>query len=331
MKQRKGLLIVIGVILVFAALYINSCTHEPNFISDLETVCYEGQILPILQNSCGTTGCHNSASKEGGLDVSQFESVKAFVTDGSAKKSELYNVLTKIYGEDMMPPGKPLSKEERNLILVWIEQGANYSTCDTANIDDSVCFVQDVKPIIISNCAIVGCHDATTGEGGYIFNSYNNIMDDNEAVVPYAPNDSKIYEVINKTGEDRMPPSPMEPLTNEQKEIIRKWIADGALNSNCPSAVCDTSGSVSFAGIIWPAVDRSCVGCHNNTTLSGGVNLSNFTHIHSYATTLRNNTPILLGVTRHESGFEFMPPGGQFEDCTIRQLELWIEQGALDN
>lgn len=320
---------------------ITSCTHEPNFITEFDIVCFEDQILPIMQTSCGISGCHNSSSGgESDFDATNYNSIRSMVVPGNAKESKLYQVITKIYGEDMMPPDRPLSKEQRNLILVWIEQGANNTTCDTYLPDtssnpgtinpDSICFVQDVQPLIYSSCATSGCHDAVTAKEGYNFTDYDHIMAKG-AVVPFSPNESKLYKVLNESGEDRMPPYPLEPLSDEKKEIIRKWIADGALNSDCPSNSCDTSGTISFAEQVWPAINTSCVGCHNASLANGGVDLSSYNQVYTYATTLRNNTPVLLGVIKQLSGFKAMPPSGKFDDCTIRQIELWIEQGASYN
>lgn len=312
---------------------MTSCYHEPNFISELDTVCYDSTIAPILQASCALSGCHNSTTKSEGLDATSYQSVRSFVKPGNAKESLLYESITRVYQKGLMPPDVPLTQAERNLILVWIEQGANNTSCTNTppQTPDSVCFVQDVQPLVLSSCGITGCHDEITATEGYIFTTYAHIMASDDAVDPFDPSNSEMYQVLNETGDDRMPPSPMPAFTLEEKEIIRKWIAEGALNSNCPTTTCDTINPISYSQTVWPAIDRSCVGCHNSISSSGGVDLSNYDQINYYANTLRNGVPILLGVIRKETGFVGMPPSGELDDCTIRQIELWIDQGSLNN
>lgn len=118
------------------------------------------------------------------------------------------------------------------------------STCSP----DTVYFQQAVLPILVSNCAVPGCHDAATHEKGFVFTNYENAM---KVVRPGRPNDSKLYEVITDTDpRNRMPRPPRAPLTMEQIAAIEKWIGQGAKNNSCASG-CDT-GNVRFAAAIQP-------------------------------------------------------------------------------
>ncbi len=112
---------------------------------------------------------------------------------------------------------------------------------------------------------------------------------------------------------------------------MRKWISDGALNSDCPNANCDTSGTIGFTAGIKPVIDNYCVSCHNSSITSGGVNLVGYNQVKLYAETLRNGTPVLVGTIRQLAGFKAMPPSTKLDDCTIRKVELWIAQGKLNN
>lgn len=105
-----------------------SCTHEPENLEGLDTVCFDTQVLPIIQTSCGIAGCHDG-SEEGFLAADYF-SIMESVTPGDARASELYKVITDINGENMMPPDRPLTQEQRNIIQVWIAQGAENSQCN---------------------------------------------------------------------------------------------------------------------------------------------------------------------------------------------------------
>jgi hypothetical protein len=112
---------------------------------------------------------------------------------------------------------------------------------------------------------------------------------------------------------------------------MRKWIAEGALNSDCPDATCDTLNTVGFAAQVKPIIDSYCVGCHNASSSNGGVNLNGYDQVKKYAETLRNGTPLLVGTIRHMSGFKAMPQSSTLDECSIRKIELWIEQGKLNN
>jgi hypothetical protein len=110
-------------------LFLPSCTHDPIGIEELDTVCFDTRVFPIIQTSCGISGCHNGVSGEEGFDASNYESIMKAVTPGDPRGSTLYKVITDIHGEHMMPPDLPLNKEQRTLIQVWIAQGAIETHC----------------------------------------------------------------------------------------------------------------------------------------------------------------------------------------------------------
>jgi hypothetical protein len=328
--------------LALSAFMVSSCTHDSDLIADLDSVCYETQILPIMQTSCALSGCHTGGGGEAGFDATDYNELMGYITPGDARKSVLYKVLTKLYGEKMMPPDRELPEEQRSLIMVWIEQGAKKSACtsDTTPVDppdttstivDTLCFQQSILPLFVSSCAKSSCHDAISHVEGYNLTDYSHIMNSGDGVVPYNPDETEIYKVLFESGEDRMPPSPLPALTSNQKEAIRRWIAEGALNSDCPDLACDTLNPISYSKQVWPIINNNCTGCHNSSTHSGGVDLSNYTQIVNYATQTRNNVPILEGVINKMSGFRPMPPSSTLDACTIRTIELWIEQGTPNN
>lgn len=315
-------------------LFISACSHEGQFIDEIEEVCFSSDVLPVLQNSCGN--CHSSPIEETNFSTKDYSSVLQIVKPGNARKSELYQVITAINSRHMMPPDKPLSKEQRTLIMIWIEQGAANKVCsgDTALnpiVSDSVCFTQTIQPILVSSCATTDCHDVTTAAEGYILTTYDQIFGSEEAVVPYQPNESKIYKILSASGEERMPPEPREPLTTEQKEFIRKWIAEGALNSDCPDGSCDTINGVSFSQDVLPLIQLSCTGCHNNNSQGGGIILSDYNTVSNVAATKVNGVSRMSGVIRRLPGFSPMPPSGNLSECDIRRIEIWIENGMNNN
>ena len=344
--QAIYLFIAASVILMELFAFV-SCTHDPLFISEFDTICFEKQILPVLQNTCGISGCHDGGYESEGFDATDYHSIMKSVTPGDVHASTLYHVITDIWGENMMPPDRPLTLEQRTAIHLWIAQGAENTTCNETQPDttgngnngeviipkDTTCFIQDILPIFSSSCAITNCHDAASHEDGYTFTSYATITSHQGSIVPFNPNESKVYRVVTENGsDDRMPPPPMAALSSEQIEKLRKWIETGALNSDCPESTCDTTGTIEFSVQVWPVIQANCVGCHSSALASGDVNLDGYAHVKTYADLQRNGTPVLIGSIKHLNGFFPMPQvGNKLPDCDIRQIELWIAQGKVNN
>ena len=337
---KRHFFIISGVVFsIIVSSLLTSCSHDPVFADNADTICFDQQVFPILQTSCGISGCHDGIYGSEGFSVANYDAIRSSVTPGDPKNSTLYKVITDIWGENMMPPDRPLTLEQRTIIHLWIAQGAENTVCSADTnpgggiivTNDSVCFNQKILPLLLSNCSMTGCHDGNSqGEEDelYALNSYETVR---PHVVPYNPSQSSIYRAVTGSGEEFMPPPPKPPLISSQKELLRKWIADGALNNDCPGANCDTIGIVSFTQQVKPVIDNFCVSCHNSVASSGGVNLNGYTQVKTYAEILRNGTPVLLGVIQHLSGFKAMPPSTKLDDCSIRKIELWVEQGRLDN
>jgi Planctomycete cytochrome C len=184
-----------------------------------------------------------------------------------------------------------------------------------------VCFESSVLPIFISSCARSGCHDASTHEEGYVLNSYSNIM--RKGITPGSAASSKLYEVLFKSGEDRMPPD--GSLTQAQKDSIKVWINQGAKNTTDCNCTCDDT-QFTYAATIQPLLAIQCVGCHKPGSLGGNIDLSTYAKV---AIQVSNGN--LLGSVTHTAGYVAMPQGGKLEDCQISQIQKWIEAGALNN
>ena len=208
-----------------------------------------------------------------------------------------------------------------------LPDGAFVDNSGGGNVDN-VCpqgvisFQYEILPMLVSNCAFSGCHDAITAEDGIVLDSYNNIL---KEVTPGKPNDSELYESITDNGDDIMPPPPYPPLSNQQIALIRDWINQGAQNTTCGTP-CDPNES-SFAAAILPINQQYCVGCHNDNLASGNINLKDYDHILPYVL-----DGSYLGSIEHAAGYSVMPPsGGKLSDCVITQIKKWIDEGAQNN
>ncbi len=188
---------------------------------------------------------------------------------------------------------------------------------------DTVYFVNDILPLLNSNCATSGCHDAQTAKDGVILTDYASIIHTRD-VKAGDPQDSEIYEVITETGDDRMPPEPNAGLSSAQKELIRKWISQGAKNNACEDD-CNLT-NVGFAADIMPIINTNCTACHSGSTPNGNVRLTNYTEISTLA-----QSGYLLDVLTASNGAPQMPTSGRISDCNIDKIRVWTEAGALDN
>ena len=192
------------------------------------------------------------------------------------------------------------------------------ASCDP----DSVYFVNQIQPIISSNCTMSGCHDAASHKEGVVLTTYSQII---RYVQPGNAGSSKLYRVMKKTGGDRMPPPPMAPISATQLALIEKWINQGALNNNCVAA-CDTS-QFTFSAVVKPIMDSRCVGCHNPSSAGGGIDLSSYTGVKTMA-----QTGQLMGSITGQSGYSPMPRNSsRLSDCQITQIQKWVDAGALNN
>lgn len=93
--------------------------------------------------------------------------------------------------------------------------------------------------------------------------------------------------------------------------------------------LCNTD-SVTYAGTIVPILETNCYTCHdasNAPTFAEGIILEGYNNI-----MIQVNKGRLLGAIRHQPGFTAMPRNlPQLPECTIQEIETWVEAGAPDN
>jgi hypothetical protein len=123
-----------------------------------------------------------------------------------------------------------------------------------------------------------------------------------------------------------MPPLPSAPLTRVQKDSIGKWINCGVKNTvNCNCACYSTK--FTYSAVVEPLLKSYCVGCHNSSSLGGGIDLSNYNSVKTVA-----GGGKLYGSISHATGFSPMPRGGsKLSDCQLKQVDKWIKAGSPNN
>ena len=93
-----------------------------------------------------------------------------------------------------------------------------------------------------------------------------------------------------------------------------------------PYTGCDTT-NVTYKTRIQPILQNNCIVCHNASLNSGNLNFENFADVKSIADDTR-----FYGAVTHAEGYSPMPKGGnKLTDCEIRNIRIWISDGALNN
>ena len=134
-----------------------------------EKVDFLRHIKPILESTC--LSCHNPDNIKGELLMNTRSNVikggeyGTALVPGDPDESSLYTLtILDPDDDDIMPPkGDPLSKEQTDLLKVWIEQGADWPEEVELKPAMRVDFVQDVQPVLEQNC--VGCHREGHADG----------------------------------------------------------------------------------------------------------------------------------------------------------------------
>lgn len=198
--------------------------------------------------------------------------------------------------------------------------GNNGTDCDP----NVVYFQQQVLPILISNCAMSGCHDPVTKAEGIVLNTYAAVMA-SKSVKAGKPFDSDLYESITDNDPDDRMPLGRAPLTAAQIEIIRKWIEQGAKDLSCTPGNCDTT-AVTWSKTIQPLLAANCQGCHSGGAPAGGIPLTNYTQVKAIAANGK-----LTGSVSYAPGFVGMPQGTRLSDCNVQLIKTWVNAGAPQN
>ncbi|MFQ5731632.1 MAG: DUF1549 domain-containing protein [Planctomycetaceae bacterium] len=98
--------------------------------------------------------------------------------------------------------------------------------------DEKIVFDRDIRPILSDNC--FSCHgkDAKTLKGDLRLDrrdSATKVTDGSAAIVPRKPGNSALIERIFAADESVMPPPETnKKLTAKQKDLLKRWIAQGA-------------------------------------------------------------------------------------------------------
>ena len=184
-------------------------------------------------------------------------------------------------------------------------------------VSDTVCFNTEVLPLYASYCGSAGCHDIGSHKEGVILTDYSRIMN---GIRAKQPNNSAYYTIIGHG----MPPRNSPQMTTANIATIKKWIDQGALNTQC-SNVCDTT-VYTYSGAIQTILANNCGGCHGSSPGTANVYLGTYAAAKTYIsanTTVFNNAINWTASTASKN----MPQSGKMVACKITQIQKWIKAG----
>jgi len=92
--------------------------------------------------------------------------------------------------------------------------------------------------------------------------------------------------------------------------------------------VCDTT-NVTYSNFIVPFLENNCFSCHSQSTAIGRPVLEGYANLKVVADDGR-----FRSVINHEPGFPQMPQNilpNKLPECQLKKVDVWINQGALEN
>ena len=94
--------------------------------------------------------------------------------------------------------------------------------------DSNISYIRYVQPLFNLKCNFSGCHDDGTQAGGLSLTNYFSAISVPGVIVPKDTAHSILVQRITGAIQPMMPPPPSSPLTQNQIQGLKKWIAEGA-------------------------------------------------------------------------------------------------------
>jgi formylglycine-generating enzyme required for sulfatase activity len=208
-----------------------------------------------------------------------------------------------------------------------------------AGAAEPVDFTRQVKPILESAC--IGCHGAEKVKGGLHLDTRAAALKGGEkgpALTPGKSDKSPLYTstLLPEDDEAVMPPANNARLTQEQTDVLKRWIDQGAPWPDNGALL--QINRINFAKDIQPILELNCVACHHEGHAKGGLRLDNKRDAFKGGDSGPAVVPFDLKASllyastiADPDDDKLMPPKNKNGPLPKDQIELlrhWIEQGA---
>ncbi len=255
----------------------------PPTVKDCPTSSPSQAVEALLTRSC--KGCHSTQQPVLATSVQ----IKAAV-----------HKIVDAVNADRMPPGKPLSAEEKKILADW---RATETASKIQLMLAQPTYWNDIKPIIDTKCT--WCHSAAAKP------------EDKRApfLTTYAGLIAQADDVQDEVADDKMPPRDRTPrLSNEESKLLDQWFATG-MPEGLPPAPIDPTKPIFYKDTIQSLLTRSCIGCHG----SGGKTPL----LEGYPAARLASTSALAAVKAGR-----MPPSGVLSEDALVAFEAWVTAGT---
>ncbi len=112
------------------------------------------------------------------------------------------------------------------------------AAADDGQTSGGVSYFRQIEPIFRANCG--GCHQPAKPQGEFVLTDFARLMTAGESgeasIVPGKPDESYLIEQITPVDGEASMPQKAKPLSTAEIDLIRRWIAEGAVDDSPPSA-----------------------------------------------------------------------------------------------
>ena len=310
--------------------YEEKTPQDPLDYSKLTNISYQTVNKEIFQPKC--ISCHGVS---GGVNLESYAEVK----------KHLSAIERTVIVDKTMPKNGSLSNGQRELLAAWIRAGAPENPEPEPTPEPLKPYFTSIKAKIIDRRCIV-CHSTGGAASGVPLGTLKEILDSpRELVLPGNPDESGLIIAVERTDKKRMPPPENgNPLSQEEISVLRKWIENGAPESetsgpNQPNPTPTPSPTPApleptFVSIKQHILTKRCISCHSPGGKASGVPFL------TYADLLSSPREIVLPGNVDESGLwiaitrqddKRMPPTENADPLKADEIEVvrkWIEIGA---
>lgn len=228
-KQKLKIIFVslLGIFILFGyqncAVVGNKQATQANSELAASSIQSQDKAMSVIESRC--VSCHNSQNPSGGIDyvnnVSQLLG-SGLVIPRYPELSPLYQVIA----QGDMPPSKPLSQDEVNIINEWIKTGFQSGTTPVGNVpivntNLEPKFTSVFNNVIKPKC--LGCHSNAGGnKGGVNLETYNSLR---SFTTPGLSANSVLVIALSAGGKMS------GRVTANELSVIKQWIDAGSQNN----------------------------------------------------------------------------------------------------
>lgn len=126
----KLLKICVLTFVTLLVILVSSCKNEPELMPGTPEVCFDNDVMLIINSNCNVQGCHDGGGEAPSLKT--YNDILGLVVPGKPLQSELHQVITahsNLMGLMPPKPNQALTSAQIDVISIWILQGANHTTC----------------------------------------------------------------------------------------------------------------------------------------------------------------------------------------------------------